>query len=39
VELGKKLAESVTPWVVDPSDPKADPSLRGLLDHVAKWRG
>jgi glucose-6-phosphate isomerase len=38
VELGKKLAESVAPAVKDPLTAAADPSLRGLLDHVAKWR-
>jgi len=38
VELGKKLAETVAPAVKDPANAPADPSLRGLLDHVAKWR-
>jgi glucose-6-phosphate isomerase len=38
VELGKKLAEAVAPAVENPAGPGADPLLRGLLDHVAKWR-
>jgi len=38
VELGKKLAESVAPAVENPTGTQADPSLRGLLGHVARWR-
>ena len=38
VELGKKLAEAVAPAVENPAGPGGDPLLRGLLDHVAKWR-
>lgn len=39
VELGKKLADSLTPAVENPVDAVGvDPRLRGLLEHVAKWR-
>lgn len=38
VELGKKLAESVAPAVERPAGARVDPSLRGLLGHVARWR-
>jgi glucose-6-phosphate isomerase len=41
VELGKKLAESLAPTLEKPADAAAgaEPSLRNLLEHVAKWRG
>jgi glucose-6-phosphate isomerase len=39
VELGKKLADSLIPSVIDPKSANADASLRGLLAHVEKWRG
>jgi glucose-6-phosphate isomerase len=39
VELGKKLADSLIPSVIDPKSANADASLRGLLAHVDKWRG
>jgi len=38
VELGKKLAESVAPAVEKPAGVQIEPSLRGVLEHVAKWR-
>ena len=38
VELGKKLAETLAPAVENPAAATADPLLRGLLDHVVKWR-
>jgi len=38
VELGKKLAETLAPAVENPAAASADPLLRGLLDHVVKWR-
>jgi glucose-6-phosphate isomerase len=40
VELGKKLADSLVPALDDPGKAAtaADPSLRGLLEQVAKWR-
>lgn len=39
VELGKKLADSLTPAVENPADAaQVDPRLHGLLEHVAKWR-
>jgi glucose-6-phosphate isomerase len=40
VELGKKLADSLAPALDDPAKAAlaADPSLRGLLEQVAKWR-
>lgn len=39
VELGKKLADSLTPIVQDPeSATNVAPSLRGLIEHVQKWR-
>jgi glucose-6-phosphate isomerase len=37
VELGKKLADSLAPALEKP-ETGADPTLQGLLDHVAKWR-
>ncbi len=40
VELGKKLADSLSPFVEKPHDAEQAPaSLRGLLEHVGKWRG
>jgi glucose-6-phosphate isomerase len=41
VELGKKLAESLAPALEKPGEAAAtaEPSLRNLLEHVAKWRG
>jgi glucose-6-phosphate isomerase len=40
VELGKKLADSLAPAVANPQRAGDVPaSLRGLLEHVAKWRG
>ncbi|HEY0941070.1 MAG TPA: glucose-6-phosphate isomerase [Steroidobacter sp.] len=39
VELGKKLAESLAPALEKPAEAAAEPSLRNLLEHVAKWRG
>ena len=39
VELGKKLAESLTPALENPASANADASLAQLLQHVAKWRG
>jgi len=39
VELGKKLADSLAPTVRNPeSATNIDPSLRGLIEHVQKWR-
>ena len=39
VELGKKLADSLAPSVENPdAATNVDPSLRGLLDQVKKWR-
>ncbi len=39
VELGKKLADSLAPAVENPdAATNVDPSLRGLLDQVKKWR-
>ena len=38
VELGKKLAESVAPVVENLAGAQAEPSLRGLLGYVARWR-
>ncbi|HEY4367218.1 MAG TPA: glucose-6-phosphate isomerase [Steroidobacteraceae bacterium] len=39
VELGKKLAESLAPAVENPAaGAGADPLLKGLLEHVLKWR-
>ncbi len=38
VELGKKLAQSLTPAIENPAAATAEPSLRGLLDKVAAWR-
>jgi glucose-6-phosphate isomerase len=38
VELGKKLADSMTPAVQNPTARGADASLKNLLGHVAKWR-
>lgn len=37
VELGKKLADSLAPTIEDPAS-GTDASLKGLLEHVAKWR-
>lgn len=41
VELGKKLAESLAPALEKPAEAAAgaEPSLRNLLEHVARWRG
>jgi glucose-6-phosphate isomerase len=39
VELGKKLAESLAPVVENPAGVEVDAPLRGLMDHVVKWRG
>jgi len=41
VELGKKLADSLTPALEKPAEAAAgaEASLRNLLEHVAKWRG
>ena len=40
VELGKKLADSLTPAVQNPATAaNVDPSLKGLLESVAQWRG
>jgi len=38
VELGKKLADSLVPAVETLATAQADPSLRGVLEQVAKWR-
>jgi glucose-6-phosphate isomerase len=39
VELGKKLADSLAPSVENPdAATNVDPSLRGLLEQVKKWR-
>jgi glucose-6-phosphate isomerase len=40
VELGKKLAESLAPALEKPAEAaaSAEPSLKNLLEHVAKWR-
>jgi glucose-6-phosphate isomerase len=39
VELGKKLADSLAPAIDNPdAATNTDPSLRGLLDQVKKWR-
>jgi len=40
VELGKKLAESLAPALEKPAEAAAgaEPALRNLLEHVAKWR-
>ena len=40
VELGKKLADSLAPALEKPGEAaaSAEPSLRHLLEHVAKWR-
>jgi glucose-6-phosphate isomerase len=37
VELGKKLADSLAPAVEQPATNR-EPTLAGLLEHVAKWR-
>jgi glucose-6-phosphate isomerase len=37
VELGKKLADSVAPAIEQPATSR-EPTLAGLLEHVAKWR-
>lgn len=41
VELGKKLADSLVPALEKPAEAVAgaEPALRNLLEHVAKWRG
>lgn len=39
VELGKKLADSLAPVIENPAGTQIDASLRGLMDHVVKWRG
>jgi glucose-6-phosphate isomerase len=40
VELGKKLADSLAPVVQSPGTAaNVDPSLKGLLERVAQWRG
>lgn len=41
VELGKKLAQSLAPVLEKPAEAAAgaEPALRNLLEHVAKWRG
>ena len=40
VELGKKLCDTLTPFVRDPSRAReAPPSVRGLLAYVDRWRG
>jgi glucose-6-phosphate isomerase len=38
VELGKKLADSLAPALENPATASVDPSLRGLLAQLAKWR-
>jgi glucose-6-phosphate isomerase len=39
VELGKKLADSLVPVLEKPGETAGvDPSLKNLLEHVAKWR-
>jgi glucose-6-phosphate isomerase len=38
VELGKKLATSMTPAVVAASDPGAPQRIQMLLEHVRRWR-
>jgi glucose-6-phosphate isomerase len=38
VELGKKLADSLTPAVENPTSVQVDPSLQGLLEKVKGWR-
>lgn len=41
VELGKKLADSLMPALEKPAEAAAgaEPALKNLLEHVAKWRG
>jgi glucose-6-phosphate isomerase len=41
VELGKKLADSLVPALEKPGEAaaSAEPSLKNLLEHVARWRG
>jgi glucose-6-phosphate isomerase len=39
VELGKKLATSLTPAVQAGSDPAAPARVRALLERVRRWRG
>jgi glucose-6-phosphate isomerase len=41
VELGKKLADSLAPALEKPGEAAAgaEPALRNLLEHVARWRG
>lgn len=39
VELGKKLADTLAPALEKPLAGSAEPALRGLIDHIAKWRG
>jgi glucose-6-phosphate isomerase len=38
VELGKKLADSLAPTLENPANANVEPSLKGLIDQVAKWR-
>jgi glucose-6-phosphate isomerase len=38
VELGKKLADSLAPALENPATAAVEPSLKGLLEQVAKWR-
>jgi glucose-6-phosphate isomerase len=40
VELGKKLADSLAPALEKPAEAAAsvEPSLKNLLEHVARWR-
>lgn len=39
VELGKKLADSLAPAVIDPdAATNVDPAVRALLGYVKKWR-
>ena len=38
VELGKKLATTMTPAVAAASDPGAPPRIRALLERVRRWR-
>ena len=40
VELGKKLCETLVPLVRDPAlAAAASPSVKGLLERIAAWRG
>jgi glucose-6-phosphate isomerase len=39
VELGKKLADSLAPALIDPdAAANVDPAVRALLDYVKRWR-